>query len=311
MKGLFGIAVLLPLAVETAATAAESRVEFASSSFEVIAEVDPNRGTSSFHLKARRDDGGPVTRPLPLSFEHVDGVRRTHGRILAVGRTSQGNDLLAIYDATSFDLLEVILCRDLALSPSGRFAVFERFFARTAPRQFAYHVTLLYDFAAPPVGNRLAGVPVPGPERRSTDVGRPIYPDTIVVAPDGRYMPVSVASWTRTVLGNPAGIVSISRNEEPTHADERIDRNPDPAYAWSPDERFVAFVLTHGRGESRTSRLVVIEIDNDGRPVRRKLVELGAFFYPVVKIGFVDGSVRLERRAGEREKEIRVIESVL
>lgn len=284
IKGLFGVAVLLPFAVNTGA---QARVEFEGSSFEVVVEVAADGESSRLRLEGRNDGGEALTRALPGSLQYVDDVRPTHGKLLVMGRTSQRNDLLTVYDAGSLDLLEVILCRDLTLSPSGRFAVFERFFPRMAPRQYAYHVTLLYDFAATPASNRLAGVPVPDPEtRRSIDAGRPLYPDSIVEFE--RYVP----------------------NEEATHGHESKDRNSAPPYAWSPDERFVAFVVHRSRGESRTSSLVVIEIDDDGRPLRHELVELEHDFHPVMKIGFVNGSVRLERRVGERGKEIRVFDFV-
>ena len=107
--------------------------------------ADSNDPPSMSIQSASSDDGDPVTRALSSSFDFVDDVRTTHGRILVVDRAGQHDELLAIYDAASFDLVEVILCRDLALSPSGRFAVFERFFARMASRLFAYHVTAVWN----------------------------------------------------------------------------------------------------------------------------------------------------------------------
>lgn len=69
-------------------------------------------------------------------------VRKAHSKLLVVGRTDRRSDLLLIYALRSLDLLVVILCRDLVLSPSERLAVFERFFPRLGtPPRHAEHMT--------------------------------------------------------------------------------------------------------------------------------------------------------------------------
>ena len=75
------------------------------------------------------------------------------------------------------------------------------------------------------------------------------------------------------------------------------NRGHAPPYAWSHDERRVAFVVSRRAEPTRETKLVVVEIDNDGGPVSRKVIGLPEVSCraPFREIGFVGGSVRLVR----------------
>ena len=158
-------------------------VEFETGWYKATTTVVANGADQGTLQVARKedDDAGTQTRMLPLYLRHVDDVREVHSKLLVVGRTNQRSDLLLIYALPSLKLLDVVLCRDLVLSPSGRFAVFERFFPRMGtPPRHAEHMTLLYDLRAAPQQNRLEGVSVPDLESRpdwSIYAGYPIYPE--------------------------------------------------------------------------------------------------------------------------------------
>ena len=119
-------------------------VEFETPSYKatINAPVDPDPGTLQSVRKA--DAAGTQARVLPLWLRHVADVREAHSKLAIVGRTNQLSDLLVIYALPSLELLDAIPWRDLVLSPSGRFAVFERFFPRRgAPPRHAEHMTFL------------------------------------------------------------------------------------------------------------------------------------------------------------------------
>ena len=141
--------------VDPAASA--TAVEFKTDAYHAVLRVEADAYAGTLQFTRTSEDAQPRTRTLPTQLRHVDDVRAAHGKLLVVGRTNQFNDLLVIYDLASLELLDVILCRELVLSPSGRFAVFERFFPRDAPDRYVQHLTLLYDVRAPPQQNRLPG----------------------------------------------------------------------------------------------------------------------------------------------------------
>lgn len=207
-----------------------------------------------------------------------------HAKLLVVGRTNRFNDMLVIYDLATLELLDVILCRELILSPSSRFAVFERFFPRDAPERNIQHLTLLYDVSATPQQNRLAGVPVPSFENRpwSIDAGYPIYPEPPFEKPRQYVLPTSPV-------------------------EEEKNRDSVPPYAWSPDETRVAFIVHRRTDSSREMKLVVVEVGNDGRPVSSETMDVVPdFSKPFIELGFVDGSIRLAR-SGDHGKLIHLI----
>ena len=279
-QGLRATLLFLALLPSVSPHATATTVEFETGSYKAIAAVEVDADAGTLQVTRKMEDGGTQTRLLPASLRHVDDVRAAHGKLLIVGRTNQFNDLLVIYGLPSLGLLDVILCRDLVLSPSARFIVFERFFPRSAPERHAQHLTLLYDVSATPQQNRLGGVPVPDFESgfRSIDAGYPIYPEP---SSDDRV---------------PA-----------TGAREQKDRDHNPPYAWSDDERRVAFVVHRRTDTSWETKLVVVGIGDDGRRVSRESIDVvHDFRAPFIELGFVDGSIRLARRS-DQGKSIRII----
>ena len=261
---------------------AAATVEFETGSYKALVGVELDTA-GTLQLTRKMDDGGARTRGLPASLRHVVDVREAYSKLLIVGRTNQLNDLIVIYALPSIELLDVILCRDLALSPSGRFVVFERFFPRSAPAHHLRHMTLLYDVRATPQQNRLGGESVPDFESgsRSIDAGYPIYPER---TPDESRPYLVPATAERVVK----------------------DRDHTPPYAWSDDERRVAF-LVHPAESSGESKLVVVGIGQDGRPVSQAAIGVAHDFDPpFIELGFVGGSIRLVK-GNDHRKLIRMI----
>ena len=280
-RGTRAAFLFLALLLSTGALAAAT-VEFETGSYKVLVEVAMDTG-GTLQLAPKMDDGGVRTRGLPPSLRHVVDVREAYSKLLIVGRTNQLNDLIVIYALPSLELLDVILCRDLVLSPSGRFVVFERFFPRSAPAHHLRHMTLLYDVRATPQQNRLGGVPVPDFESgsRSIDAGYPIYPEP---SPDESRPYLVPATAERVVK----------------------DRDHNPSYAWSDDERWIAF-LVHPTESSLESKLVVVGIGQDGRAVSQEAIGVAHDFDPpFIELGFVGGSIRLAK-GNDHRKLIRMI----
>ena len=283
-RTLLSLAMLLSAGV----VADPATVEFETGSYKAMisVQVDPDPGTLQVVRKV--DDAGTQTRMLPiwLGLRHVADVREAHSKLLILGKTNQRNDLLVVYALPSLKLLDVILCRDVVLSPSARFAVFERFFPRMGtPARHSNHMTLLYDVRATPQQNRLDGVLVPDFESRpsrSIYAGYPIYPELGTDESQPYLLP---------------------------EAAERVAKKRDhnPPYAWSHDESRIAFVVVRRTESTRERQLVVVGIDEDGRPVSRQEIGLAQVSGPpFIEIGFVGGSVRLARGDGGR-KLIRII----
>ena len=258
-------------------------MEFEAGSYRAIVEVEGDTDAGTLQVEWERQDAEIQARVLPPSLRHVDDVRAAGSKLLVVGRTDQRNDLLVVYDLPSLDLLDVILCRGLVLSPSARFAVFERFYPRFGtPEAYARHLTLLYDVSATPQANRLGGASVPNFESRSFNVGYPVFPGPS-------------ADESRPYMV-PAAAGSVEK-----------DRDHTPPYAWSPDERRVAFVVHRRTESSREAELVVVEIGEDGRPVSRQDIGLAHDYGTrFIELGFVDESIRLASGSGDR-KLIRII----
>ena len=283
-RTLLSLAMLLSAGV----VADTATVEFETGSYKAMirVQVDPDPGTLQVVRKV--DDAGTQTRMLPLwlGLRHVADVREAHSKLLILGKTNQLNDLLVIYALPSLKLLDAILCRDVVLSPSARFAVFERFFPRMGtPARHAQHMTLLYDLRATPQQNRLDGVSVPDFESRpsrSIYAGYPIYPD--LSTDESR--PYLFPATAETVVKN---------------------RDHTPPYAWSHDESRIAFVVRRLTELTRETQLVVVGVGEDGRPVSRQEIGLAHVSRsPFIELGFVGGSVRLARGDGDR-KLIRII----
>lgn len=175
------------------------------------------------------------------------------------------------------------------LSPSGRFAVFERFFPRTGtPPRHAEHMTLLYDLRASPQQNRLDGVSVPDLESRpdwSFNAGYPIYPELQPGGSQPYLLPDIDEAVTRKIRGHV------------------------PPYTWSHDESRIAFVVSQRAEPTWERKLVVVEINDDGRPVSREAIGLPAVSRraPFREIEFVGRSVRLVRGDDDR-KLIRIVD---
>ena len=261
---------------------AATTVEFETDSYRATVGVAPNADAGTLEVTRKIGGAERKTRTLPPSVGHVDDVRAAHGKLLVVGRTNQRNDLLVIYDLPSLDLQDVILCRDLALSPSARFAVFERFFPRFGtPERYRRHVTLLYDVSATAELNRPEGMPVNGP-LGEWSMGHPIYPRVPSEGSDAYLVPL-------------------------TEVSEIKDRDHNPPYAWSHDDRHIAFVVHRGTGESWETKLILVRIGDDGRPESREAIDLvHDFRSPFVDLSIVDDSIRLTR-GRDSYKSIRVI----
>ena len=194
-QGIRRTLLLLALLLSVSPVATATTVEFETGSYKAIVGVGVDGDAGTLQVTRNMEDGGTQTRMLPPSLRHVDDVRAAHAKLLIVGRTNQLNDLLVIYGLPSLGLLDVILCRDLVLSPSARYVVFERFFPRSAPERHAQHLTLLYDVSATPQQNRLGGAPVPSFQSgsRSIDAGYPIYPQTSSDESNPYLIPVTAA----------------------------------------------------------------------------------------------------------------------
>ena len=283
-QGIRRTLLLLALLLSVSPVATATTVEFETGSYKAIVGVGVDGDAGTLQVTRNMEDGGTQTRMLPPSLRHVDDVRAAHAKLLIVGRTNQLNDLLVIYGLPSLGLLDVILCRDLVLSPSARYVVFERFFPRSAPERHAQHLTLLYDVSATPQQNRLGGAPVPSFQSgsRSIDAGYPIYPKTSSDESNPYLIPVTAVR-------------------------EEKDRDHTPPYAWSHDERRIAFVVHRRTDSSLETKLVVIGIGDDGRPVSREAIDVAHDFRsPFVELAFVDGSIRLARKS-DRGRLIRII----
>ena len=272
-----GLLLVLALSPGVSPTAAATTVEFETDSFKATVGVDSSADAGTLEVTRKIDGAAPEIRTLPPSVRHVDDVRVTHGKLLVVGRTNQGNDLLVIFDLTSLDLLDEILCRDLVLSPSARFAVFERFFPRFGtPERHSQHMTLLYDVSATAEQNRLET-----PDT-SFDVGHPIYPRVPSTESRPYLLPLTAVR-------------------------EQKDRDHIPAYAWSYDERRIAFVVHRRTGQWWETKLIVVRIGDDGRPVSGEAIDVvNDFRAPFTDLSIADDSIRLARGSGSR-KLIRVI----
>lgn len=279
---LVGLAVLSSVNPVASATT----VELETNAYEAILRVEAGAYAGTLEFTRNSDDAEPRIRTLPAPLRHVDDVRVAHGKLLVIGTTNQFNDLLVIYDLASLELLDVILCRELALSPAGRFAVFERFFPRDAPERYVQHLTLLYDVSATPQQNRLPGVPVPSFENSpwSIDAGYPIYPPPPLEGSRPYMLPATVAK-------------------------ERKARGHTPPYAWSHDERRIAYVVHHPAEASWETKILVVEIGDDGRPLSRETIDVvHDFGAPIIELEFVNRSIRFARKGDHGTLMIRVVD---
>ena len=93
---------------------------------------------------------------LPPRMADIRVVRSFRDKIVVLGK-DQYSDLMVVYDRKTLDILDYIRGRQITLSPSGRFAVYERYFAPRGPAEYHSHLTLLYDLVRSPEDNRTKG----------------------------------------------------------------------------------------------------------------------------------------------------------
>ncbi len=88
----------------------------------------------------------------------------------------------------------------------------------------------------------------------------------------------------------------------------RWDRGHTPAYAWSHDEKRIAHVVHRPTEASWETKLVVVEIGDDGRPSSWETIDVVHDFGPFIQLGFVDRSIRLVRKGVHEKLMIRVVD---
>ena len=235
------------------------------------------------------------TAELPDEFKVLRNVQVVRDKLWIHGTWLEGLDsMMAIYRLEPLELIDWVICHyNQTLSPSGRFAVYEkgRGFTRGERSDGVIPVTLLYDLWAEPDRNRVAGNKVfEGDPYVVSDAGLPIHPPD-AAAKQVYHLPTN--GKTRGQNGESIG----KRLTIPMF------------YTWSGDESLLAFVLGQYREsddlslERRRRDLVVMELDADGRPLKYHETGIPDRLHGIDKVKMLGSSIRLvsEDRYGREQ----------
>lgn len=90
---------------------------------------------------------------------------------------------------------------------------------------------------------------------------------------------------------------------------ERKARGHTPPYAWSHDERRIAYVVHRPTEASWETKILVVGIGDDGRPLSLATIDVvHDFGAPVIELEFVDRSIRFTRKGDHGALMIRVVD---
>lgn len=260
-------------------------IELVTDKYRIVVQAGPRYpyGPGTVEVASIGNPSQSRTAELPDEFDEILDVRVVSDKLWIHGIAivaREPNGMMVIYRLEPLELLDWVQCETgQGLSPSGRFAIYEKGWKHGRPEGY-YPVTLLYDLWAEPNQNRVEGRKAFTNETYPvSEAGRPIHP------PDAAAARVYRADATATTP------------EEKREA-KGTGTSGTGSFAWSDDEHLVAFKLAQNMGAEDRSlervSIVVIELDSEGRPVKYHEVEVPETAGG--RIEFLGSSIRMVRK---------------